>query len=502
MSKNEKLIFNNEDIGEDNSICTIELTITEIKNDAFEIKNNILIPISENNNNNDIQNNNISEPILRFHLVLNENKSYTIKKHLSELINLNNSIIENYEKEEDLYSNISKDIIDNLQKLTNLFRNNQLKEVNLKEMQEIYVMIMTNYPHFVNDFLHFCEITDQKLIDGIRIHYEKKNSNYSFKSTSSIFSLSHLKSLNSKFNKSDLIKIINFIVNVISNNELKIRINIIKINEEIIECEFNYENNNYLINISLEDLFSFMKKNLYNKVESIIKLNQFLQNPQNILDLKENDYEKKNYLQNSLENIINDLFFYDNSFYKMFLKKILIMESDSIDNFILNQFFSLDNYDDSNFDKSIFSDKMDFNIKLYFKSNIKENEYSFKIESTEETLESDLNLKYLQTNCNQILQINSNSRFPNINEPLNQIIKIINEKDEVSKIIDILNDIYRKKNFYIFYNPYFRKIFKIGELNSEKNIDMSYNSIRQSYKSQCDISVDSQNKSMIEGLIS
>ena len=28
MSKNEKLIFNNEDIGEDNSICTIELTIT------------------------------------------------------------------------------------------------------------------------------------------------------------------------------------------------------------------------------------------------------------------------------------------------------------------------------------------------------------------------------------------------------------------------------------------------------------------------------------------
>ena len=502
MSKNEKLIFNNEDIGEDNSICTIELTITEIKNDAFEIKNNILIPISENNNNNDIQNNNISEPILRFHLVLNENKSYTIKKHLSELINLNNSIIENYEKEEDLYSNISKDIIDNLKKLTNLFRNNQLKEVNLKEMQEIYVMIMTNYPHFVNDFLHFCEITDQKLIDGIRIHYEKKNSNYSFKSTSSIFSLSHLKSLNSKFNKSDLIRIINFIVNVISNNELKIRINIIKINEEIIECEFNYENNNYLINISLEDLFSFMKKNLYNKVESIIKLNQFLQNPQNILDLKENDYEKKNYLQNSLENIINDLFFYDNSFYKMFLKKILIMESDSIDNFILNQFFSLDNYDDSNFDKSIFSDKMDFNIKLYFKSNIKKNEYSFKIESTEETLESDLNLKYLQTNCNQILQINSNSRFPNINEPLNQIIKIINEKDEVPKIIDILNDIYRKKNFYIFYNPYFRKIFKIGELNSEKNIDMSYNSIRQSYKSQCDISVDSQNKSMIEGLIS
>ena len=178
------------------------------------------------------------------------------------------------------------------------------------------------------------------------------------------------------------------------------------------------------------------------------------------------------------------------------------MESDSIDNFILNQFFSLDNYDDSNFDKSIFSDKMDFNIKLYFKSNIKKNEYSFKIESTEETLESDLNLKYLQTNCNQILQINSNSSFPNINEPLNQIIKIINEKDEVSKIIDILNDIYRKKNFYIFYNPYFRKIFKIGELNSEKNIDMSYNSIRQSYKSQCDISVDSQNKSMIEGLIS
>jgi hypothetical protein len=502
ITQDEKLIVNNEDIEEDKQICTIELTITEIKNDAFEIKNNVLIPINDKNNNNDIQNNNISEPILRFHLVLNQNKSYTIKKHLNELIQLNNSIIENYDNEDDFYSNISKDIIDELKELTLLFTNNQLKEFKLKEMQEIYIKIMTNYPHFVNDFLHFCEITDEKLIDGIRMHYEKKNSNYSFKSTSSVLSLSQLKSNNSKFNKSDVNKIIDFIVNIISNNELKIRTTILKIDEENIECEFNYQNNNYLINIALEKLFLFMKNNLFNKVENIIELNQFLQNPQNILDLKENDDEKKNYLQNSLDNIINDLFFYDNTFYKMFLKTILIMESDSIDNLILNNFFSLDNYDDTKFDTSIFSEKTNIKIKLYFKSKIKNDEYSFKIESNEGILNSSFNLKHLQKNCNQIIQINSNSRIPNLNKPLNQIIKIINEKDEVSKIIDILNDIYEKKNFYVFYNPYFRQIFRIGEINSEKNNDISNNSIDQSYISRGDISIDDQNKSMIDALIS
>ena len=502
ITQDEKLIVNNEDIEEDKQICTIELTITEIKNDAFEIKNNVLIPINDKNNNNDIQNNNISEPILRFHLVLNQNKSYTIKKHLNELIQLNNSIIENYDNEDDFYSNISKDIIDELKELTLLFTNNQLKEFKLKEMQEIYIKIMTNYPHFVNDFLHFCEITDEKLIDGIRMHYEKKNSNYSFKSTSSVLSLSQLKSNNSKFNKSDVNKIIDFIVNIISNNELKIRTTILKIDEENIECKFNYQNNNYLINIALEKLFLFMKNNLFNKVENIIELNQFLQNPQNILDLKENDDEKKNYLQNSLDNIINDLFFYDNTFYKMFLKTILIMESDSIDNLILNNFFSLDNYDDTKFDTSIFSEKTNIKIKLYFKSEIKNDEYSFKIESNEGILNSSFNLKHLQKNCNQIIQINSNSRIPNLNKPLNQIIKIINEKDEVSKIIDILNDIYEKKNFYVFYNPYFRQIFRIGEINSEKNNDISNNSIDQSYISRGDISIDDQNKSMIDALIS
>ena len=502
MLQDEKLIISNEDIEEDKTICSIELTITEIKNDAFEIKNNILIPIKEKNNDNDIQNYKISEPILRFNIVLNQNKNYTIKKHLNELIQLNNSIIENYENEVEFYSNISKEIIDNLKKLTLLFSNNQLKEPKLKEMQEIYIMIMTNYPHFVNDFLHFCEITDEKLIEGVRIHYEKKNSNYSFKSTSSVLSLSHLKSNNSKFNKNDITKIINFIVHIISNNELKIKVTVLKIDEEKIECEFSYQNNNYLINITLESLFSFMKNKLYNKVEKIIELKQFLQNPQNILDLKENDYVKKDYLQNSLDTILNDLFFYDNKFYKMFLKTILIMESDSIDNIILNNFFSLDNYDDSNFDKSIFSEKTKFNIKLSFKSKTKNNEYSFKIESNEGTIISNFNLKDLQKNCNQIIQINLNFRFPKLNEPLNQIIKIINEKDEVSKIIDILNDIYEKKIFYIFYNPYFRQIFRIGEINAEKNNDISNNSIDQSYISRGDISIDDQNKSMFEGLIS
>ena len=177
-----------------------------------------------------------------------------------------------------------------------------------------------------------------------------------------------------------------------------------------------------------------------------------------------------------------------------------MFEAESLDNLILEEFFSLDNYEGTDFDSSIFSEKTNMKLSLSLKSKIRNNEYSIKIEGTQ--LNSTLNLNELRQNCNQIIQANSNIRFGNLNESLSQIIKIINEKKDISKILEILNTFYSKKNFFIFYNPYFRQLFRIGEINSEKNIDMSFNSLQQSYQSRGDISIDSQNKSMFEGLIS
>ena len=117
---------------------------------------------------------------------------------------------------------------------------------------------MTNFPSFVNEFFHFCDIHDENLIEGIREHYEKKNKNYSFKSHSSVLSLSQLKSNISKFSQEDLIKFINFIVYIISNNDLIIRINILKVDDENIVSEFIYKNNDYRIDINIKQLISFL----------------------------------------------------------------------------------------------------------------------------------------------------------------------------------------------------------------------------------------------------
>ena len=494
MLQDEQLSLSSDDI--EKQICSIELTITEIKNDTFEIKNNVLVPINDKKDNL----NEKTTPILRFHLILNQNKGYTIKKQLKDLIQLNNTIINNFENGDEYYLNISNELIENLKSMTRIFEQNQMNENQLKELQKTYIMIMTNFPSFVNEFFHFCDIHDENLIEGIREHYEKKNKNYSFKSHSSVLSLSQLKSNISKFSQEDLIKFINFIVYIISNNDLIIRINILKVDDENIVSEFIYKNNDYRIDINIKQLISFFNKDTYSNVDIFIQLKQFLQNSQNILDLKEKDYEKTNYLQNYLEIIVNDLFFYDNTFFKLFLKKILLFEAESLDNLILEEFFSLDNYEGTDFDSSIFSEKTNMKLSLSLKSKIRNNEYSIKIEGTQ--LNSTLNLNELRQNCNQIIQANSNIRFGNLNESLSQIIKIINEKKDISKILEILNTFYSKKNFFIFYNPYFRQLFRIGEINSEKNIDMSFNSLQQSYQSRGDISIDSQNKSMFEGLIS
>ena len=494
MLQDEQLSLSSDDI--EKQICSIELTITEIKNDTFEIKNNVLVPINDKKDNL----NEKTSPILRFHLILNQNKGYTVKKQLKDLIQLNNIIINNFENGDEYYLNISNELIENLKSLTRIFEQNQMNENQLKELQKTYIMIMTNFPSFVNEFFHFCDIHDENLIEGIREHKKKKNKNYSFKSHSSVLSLSQLKSNISKFSQEDLIKFINFIVYIISNNDLIIRINILKVDDENIVSEFIYKNNDYRIDINIKQLISFFNKDTYSNVDIFIQLKQFLQNSQNILDLKEKDYEKTNYLQNYLEIIVNDLFFYDNTFFKLFLKKILLFEAESLDNLILEEFFSLDNYEGTDFDSSIFSEKTNMKLSLSLKSKIRNNEYSIKIEGTQ--LNSTLNLNELRQNCNQIIQANSNIRFGNLNESLRQIIKIINEKKDISKILEILNTLYSKKNFFIFYNPYFRKLFRIGEINSEKNIDMSFNSLQQSYQSRGDISIDSQNKSMFEGLIS
>jgi hypothetical protein len=220
------------------------------------------------------------------------------------------------------------------------------------------------------------------------------------------------------------------------------------VDDENIVSEFIYKNNDYRIDINIKQLISFFNKDTYSNVDIFIQLKQFLQNSQNILDLKEKDYEKTNYLQNYLEIIVNDLFFYDNTFFKLFLKKILLFEAESLDNLILEEFFSLDNYEGTDFDSSIFSEKTNMKLSLSLKSKIRNNEYSIKIEGTQ--LNSTLNLNELRQNCNQIIQANSNIRFGNLNESLRQIIKIINEKKDISKILEILNTLYSKKIFLFF----------------------------------------------------
>ena len=103
MLQDEQLSLSSDDI--EKQICSIELTITEIKNDTFEIKNNVLVPINDKKDNL----NEKTSPILRFHLILNQNKGYTVKKQLKDLIQLNNIIINNFENGDEYYLNISNE---------------------------------------------------------------------------------------------------------------------------------------------------------------------------------------------------------------------------------------------------------------------------------------------------------------------------------------------------------------------------------------------------------
>ena len=511
---------NNNNIStiEDESLF-FELQISNINSNKFEMKNNVLLSI-KNKDENLNKKNNLENRSVKFNLKLFGGQNYSINKTIFDLISFNNKIIENIKNKINNYDKINKGYLIQIDNINIIFENNKENETKFKELQNIYKNLVKNYNFFINDFIDFCDIKNDEIKNKIKNQYLNNNNNsFSLNLSNTLINLNKENLI-----KPDIIKAIEFISFIIINDKKIINIKINKlINSQIInqcffDCEYYYKNKKYPIQLKLNDLIEYSKNNFKIKSsEKIILIQNFLNDFENIKNIFENNLnEKIIYFQDLLENILNNIFFYDDLFFKIFkINDLINLDSDKLNIETINYFFELDNYFMNNnfFNNSIFDTLINNKkLKINFDKKIENNKFNIIINYSEKNVNNILDLNELLLECKDIIQINKNfNRFDNLKIILENIINLINSENEnkINEIINLLNQFCEKENFYIFYSIYFRTLFKLGnfnenseDLNNEINNNEQNNNNNNNNDDELNESMNEQNEILFKNLIS
>ena len=511
---------NNNNIStiEDESLF-FELQISNINSNKFEMKNNVLLSI-KNKDENLNKKNNLENRSVKFNLKLFGGQNYSINKTIFDLISFNNKIIENIKNKINNYDKINKGYLIQIDNINIIFENNKENETKFKELQNIYKNLVKNYNFFINDFIDFCDIKNDEIKNKIQNQYLNNNNNsFSLNLSNTLINLNKENLI-----KPDIIKAIEFISFIIINDKKIINIKINKlINSQIInqcffDCEYYYKNKKYPIQLKLNDLIEYSKNNFKIKSsEKIILIQNFLNDFENIKNIFENNLnEKIIYFQDLLENILNNIFFYDDLFFKIFkINDLINLDSNNLNIDTINYFFELDNnfMNNNYFNNSIFDTlTKDKKLKINFEKKIENNKFNIIINYSEKNVNNILDLNELLLECKDIIQINKNfNRFDNLKNILENIINLINNENEnkINEIINLLNQFCEKENFYIFYSIYFRKLFKLGnfnenseDLNNEINNNEQNNNNNNNNDDELNESMNEQNEILFKNLIS
>jgi hypothetical protein len=513
------ILENNNNVSniEDESLF-LELQISNINSNKFEMKNNVLLSI-KNKDENLNKKNNLENLSVKFNLKL-FGQNYSINKTIFDLISFNKKIIENSKNKINNYDKINKGYLIQIDNINIIFEKNIENETKFKELKNIYINLIKNYNFFISDFIDFCNIKNDEIKNKIQNQYLNNNNNsFSLNLSNTLINLNKENLI-----KPDIIKAIEFISYIIINDKKIINIKINKlINSQIInqcffDCEYYYKNKKYPIQLKLNDLIEYSKNNFKIKSsEKIILIQNFLNDFENIKNIFENNLnEKIIYFQDLLENILNNIFFYDDLFFKIFkINDLINLDSDKLNIETINYFFELDNYFMNNnyFNNSIFDTLINNKkLKIIFDKKIENNKFNIIINYSEKNVNNILDLNELLLECKDIIQINKNfNRFDNLKNILENIINLINNENEnkINEIINLLNQFCEKENFYIFYSIYFRTLFKLGnfnenseDLNNEINNNEQNNNNNNNNDDELNESMNEQNEILFKNLIS
>ena len=235
---NNILENNNNNISniEDESLF-LELQISNINSNKFEMKNNVLLSI-KNKDENLNKKNNLENLSVKFNLKL-FGQNYSINKTIFDLISFNKKIIENSKNKINNYDKINKGYLIQIDNINIIFEKNIENETKFKELKNIYINLIKNYNFFISDFIDFCNIKNDEIKNKIQNQYLNNNNNsFSLNLSNTLINLSKENLI-----KSDLIKTIEFISFIIINDKKIINIKINKLNNSEIfnQCFFDCE---------------------------------------------------------------------------------------------------------------------------------------------------------------------------------------------------------------------------------------------------------------------
>ena len=513
---------------------SIELNISEIKSNKYiRNDNNVLIPVDEEH-----QEFKPDKVKLRLNLKINQNKTFFIKKTLTEIIEFNYNTYAKFKSDES--NQFNSTLIIQLKNITSIFSKKCPNEAKLRELEVLYISLSSKFKTFLEDFLNFCEIKDESIKSSIqgecKIYESSTDSANNDKSGRSRMSSVDTKKINpdeGELQKSkeyvnmkikdlimesnDIFKMVNYITNVVLSSDYKIVFNFQDFRErtQLIKSDllFNvyYEGNHYETEISIKSLATFLEQDKkISKSMKAIQLHRFFKDSSKVMNLKIKNSNSRMELEDLVNKMVNDLFYLNEISFSVFSLNLLMnLDNEEIDMDIINSFFELDNvaYAGTSFINSLYDNTN--NIKISCESHVKNKKILLQISilkiSTQKEWNSEIDLMELSMNCKQIIALNKNyQRFSSLNVTLSDIcgfIDKINENDDaidkhIDKLIESLNKLFEKQNLYVFFNDYFREIFMVGQYNEkEKNKETEE-------KGSESFIPNSENNSILENLLS
>lgn len=497
-----------------NSSNSIELNISEIKSNKYiRNDNNILIPVSEDN-----QEFTPEKVKLRLNLKVNQNKTFFIKKNLTDIIEFNYNTYAKLKSDES--NQINSTLIIQLKNITSIFSKKCPNESKLKELEVLYVNLSSKFKTFLEDFLTFCEIKDDSIKANLQTEFKMYDSSIDSanneKSHQSLGSSSDIKKnklkeienqktkedVNMKIKDlimetNDIFKTVNYITNIILSSKPKItfllkdfkeRTQLIKSDLIFDVC---YEDNHYETEVNIKSLTTFLEQDKkISKSNKAIQLHHFFKDSSNVMNLKIKNSNSRMELEDLVNKMVNDLFFLNEIAFSIFnLNLLMNLDNEEIDMDIINSFFELDNiaYAGTMYIHSLYDTSNDIKISCESHNILEKNqklllEISILKISTQKEWNNEIDLLELSMNSKQIILLNNSyRRFYSLNKILstiNELIDKIKENEDFDKNIDELinnfNELFKKQYLYVFYNDYFREMFmvdKYNEIEENKEID-------------------------------
>ena len=512
-----------------NGANSIELNISEIKSNKYiRNDNGVLIPVNENEF--------LPDKIkLRFNIKIGNERTYLVKKSLTEIIEFNYNIYAKFKS--DYNMNINATIIIQLKNLTSIFSKKSPTESKLRELELVYINLCSLYVNFIDDFLMFCEINDDEVKEFLKNNLKSElrisaTSSSHSSSTNNLdqkaFSIDskeirscddiNLKVKGLMIESNDIFKMIIYISSIIISHKPVITFKVDELKEKpqliesTVKCVVLYEEEKKEIEIHLKALLTFLKEDKkISQASKAVEMKKFIKNSNNVMKLKNKQSNESKQFGLMLTNMINDIFYLNEISFTIFdLNKIVNLDNEEIDMDIVNSFFELENvaYENTPFINSLYDKITDIQITLANEEVNVSSAVNIKLEkiSTNKIWNSTIDLKQLLQFCNEIVSMNNNfRRFHSLNGLLSSIIDTVNKileenanETHFNELIKLFNELFVKENLYVFFSLYFREAFLIGEYTENKE-DNQNDQLSQLNKSNNQNSLDN---SMLENLLS